>query len=136
MATAVLDLNLENLPPVINGLNGYSKAFLLYRYKNRPVGKIVLPVENGHLFLDQYHDQILDSAGQALQEASVMDYLELSAEPFPQKLPSATIAICTRNRTDDLQRCLDSLMKLPDDAQEIIVIDNCSSSDATMTLVT
>ncbi len=135
MATAVLDLHLENLPLVVNGLHGYSKAFLLYRYKNKPVGKIVLPVENGDLYLEQYHDKIIDSAGITLWNALLSDYLELDQRCVPNKPLSATIAICTRDRTDDLRRCLDSIKKLPYDGQEVLVIDNCPSSDETMKLV-
>ena len=134
MATAVLDLHLENLPPVVSGLEGYGKAFILYRYKSRPVGKTVLPVENGNLYLDQYHDKILHSAGRSLQYASVADFLQLD-DALAHKIPPATVAICTRNRTDDLKRCLESLQKLPNDGQEIIVIDNCPSTDDTKKLV-
>jgi glycosyltransferase involved in cell wall biosynthesis len=49
--------------------------------------------------------------------------------------PTATVAVCTRDRPDDLDRCLRALGRLPDDGQEILVIDNCSAGDATRRVV-
>ncbi len=46
-----------------------------------------------------------------------------------------TVAVCTRDRPEDLRACLDALMRLPDDGQEILVIDNCPACDATERLV-
>jgi GT2 family glycosyltransferase len=40
--------------------------------------------------------------------------------------PTATVAVCTRDRLDDLKRCLLALAALPDDGQEILVIDSAS----------
>jgi GT2 family glycosyltransferase len=49
--------------------------------------------------------------------------------------PKATVVVCTRDRTDDLRRCLDALLRLPDDGQEYLVIDNCPATDGTRQLV-
>jgi GT2 family glycosyltransferase len=38
----------------------------------------------------------------------------------------ATIAVCTRDRPEDLARCLEALARLPDDGQEILVVDSAS----------
>ena len=59
----------------------------------------------------------------------------MATDPLPSALPSATVAVCTRDRPDDLRACLDALMRLPDDGQEILVVDNCPSTDATERLV-
>jgi glycosyltransferase involved in cell wall biosynthesis len=50
-------------------------------------------------------------------------------------MPIATVAVCTRDRPEDLRRCLDALMLLPDDGQEYVVIDNCPATDATKELI-
>ncbi|MHA6249055.1 glycosyltransferase family 2 protein [Pontibacter sp. CAU 1760] len=136
MATAVLDLDIDNLPPEISGLSQYSKAFLLLRSKGRPVGKAILPVQDGCLHLSDNLDQILKSVGPTLWLSQLHDFLgyderEVSGYTFPK----ATVAVCTRDRTEDLARCLEALMRLPDLGQEFLVIDNCPRTEDTMHLV-
>lgn len=135
MATAILDLNIENLPLIVNGLRAYNKALILLRYKSRPIGKILLPVWEGTLFLEDFQSQILDVAGWHLSYEWLYDYLQYNSGIATSKSPTATVAVCTRNRTADLRRCLDALMKLPNDGQEFLVIDNCPSDDSTRKLV-
>ncbi|MEG3990834.1 glycosyltransferase [Microcoleus sp. S28C3] len=48
---------------------------------------------------------------------------------------SVSVIICTRNRPEQLARCLRSLQNLSQPAHELIVIDNAPSSDATRQLV-
>jgi glycosyltransferase involved in cell wall biosynthesis len=70
-----------------------------------------------------------------ISEVRLNEYLQWNelATTNPTK-PKATIAICTRNRTDDLKRCLNALQKLPDDGQEVLVIDNAPPDDSTKKL--
>ena len=46
-----------------------------------------------------------------------------------------TVAICTRDRTEDLAICLDSLDRVDYEDFEIVVVDNAPASDATRLLV-
>jgi GT2 family glycosyltransferase len=48
---------------------------------------------------------------------------------------SVSVVICTRNRPEQLARCLRSIEKLSPSPQQILVIDNAPSSDATRQLV-
>jgi glycosyltransferase involved in cell wall biosynthesis len=136
MATAVLDLELTNLPPEISGLDSYSRAFVLLRYKKKPVGKSVIPVINGRINMCEYREHFFSSVSGLLytswmhellayEESKIIDFI----------LPKATVAVCTRDRPHDLKRCLDALMQLPDIGQEFLVIDNCPASDTTNQLV-
>jgi cellulose synthase/poly-beta-1,6-N-acetylglucosamine synthase-like glycosyltransferase len=52
------------------------------------------------------------------------------ADDAPPPAP-ATVAVCTRDRAEDLRRCLTGLAAMPDDGQEIIVVDNSPETDAT-----
>ena len=136
MPTAVLDIDLQNLPSQIDGLDHYEKAYVLIRFKGKPAGKIILPVSNGSLSLREHYEQLINAASGTLVTAWVYDHLDWDERTKTDFVaPKATIAICTRDRPDDLKRCLDALMKLPDDGQEILVIDNCPSTDATKELV-
>jgi glycosyltransferase involved in cell wall biosynthesis len=49
--------------------------------------------------------------------------------------PSLTVAICTKDRPDQLVRCLNSLLKLQSDRFEIVVIDNAPTDDRTQALI-
>lgn len=136
MATAVLDIDLQNLPSEITGLDQYDKALVLIRLNKRPIGQATLPVINGHINAEELRSTLMKAAGWMLHESWLHDYLawdERDTTNFVQ--PQATVAICTRDRPADLQRCLDGLMNLPDDGQEILVIDNCPSTDETEKLV-
>ncbi|MEP6517897.1 glycosyltransferase family 2 protein [Microcoleus vaginatus] len=48
---------------------------------------------------------------------------------------TVSVVICTRNRPEQLERCLQSFQKLSHLPHEIIVVDNAPSSDATQQLV-
>lgn len=48
---------------------------------------------------------------------------------------SVSVVVCTRNRPQDLARCLRSLQNLSSFPQEIIVVDNAPNSDTTYQLV-
>jgi glycosyltransferase involved in cell wall biosynthesis len=47
------------------------------------------------------------------------------------RLPSVTIAICTRNRPDDLNTCLNAISRLNPRPDEILVVDNSEGDRAT-----
>jgi GT2 family glycosyltransferase len=56
-------------------------------------------------------------------------------ETAPACLPSISVAVCTRNRPAELERCLESLRRLADSPEEIIVVDNAPDGDATRKVV-
>ena len=137
MATAVLDLDFINLPKEINGLNGYSRALILLRYKAKPLGKLFIPVVNGTIITADFYNDFLFATAPKLSNYQLKEYLEITDNLLNTDYtpPRATVAVCTRDRPEDLRRCLDALMKLPDDGQEFLVIDNCPSTDESQKLV-
>lgn len=135
MATAILDFHIEQLPAEVNGLEAYTKALALLRYKGQPVGRITLPVSDGKLRPSDYYPMMLEATGWYLSQVWLNEYLQWNDGAVSQRAVTATVAICTRNRTQDLERCLNALMKLPNDGQEFLVIDNCPSDESTHELV-
>lgn len=136
MATAVLDLEITNLPEQITGLNAYTKAFVLIRYKGKPIGKTTLPVVDGKIQTTISFNQLFTAIEAPLYTRWLHDYLEWDERNSDDFIPpKASVVICTRDRTDDLKRCLDALLQMPDDGQEIVVIDNAPTTDATKLLV-
>ena len=136
MPTAVLDLELTDLPLEINGLDSYTSAFILLRYKKKPVGKTVIPVIKGRINMYEFREHFFGSVSGELytrwmhelfgyEESKIIDFIP----------PKATVAVCTRDRPNDLKRCLDALMLLPDIGQEFLVIDNCPATDTTKQLL-
>jgi GT2 family glycosyltransferase len=136
MATAVLDLEIQQLPPVITGLERYARALILIRLRGRPVGQALLPVVGGRIGGAELRDALVTAAGWPLWERWLRDYLgwdEVRAMSYVP--PAATVAVCTRDRPEDVRRCLEALLRLPDDSQELLVVDNCPSSEATRHIV-
>jgi GT2 family glycosyltransferase len=136
MPTAVLGIDVEHLPSQITGLERYSQALVFARLHGRPVSQLCLPVVAGQLDVERLRDALFYSADLGLWEHWLRAHLGCQDEPKPAGRPlAATVAICTRDRPEDIRRCLEALMRLPDDGQEVLVIDNCPSTEATRRIV-
>jgi glycosyltransferase involved in cell wall biosynthesis len=135
MATAVLDLDVDQLPSEITALEAYSQALILIRFHGCPVGQAMVPVTGGRVSGADLR-ALIDAPGWPLWERWLHELLEwdkVRLKNFP--LPSASVALCTRDRPDDVRRCLGALTRLHDDGQEILVIDNSPSTEATRQIV-
>ena len=136
MPTAVLDLDFVNLPSAITDLDGYSRALILIRYRGVPVGKALVPVAGGRIDRRELPKLLLEGAGWPLFERWLYDYLDWDASGKERSVHGpATIAICTRDRAEELRHCLDAIERLPDGGQEILVVDDAPKTDATFRLV-
>jgi GT2 family glycosyltransferase len=135
MPTAVLDIDLVQVPPKIEIKQHYNRALILIRWRGEPLGQLYLPVIEGQLDCNDLEQALYDAAGGPMRERLLKDFLDLDGSEIPQSsLPMATVAICTRDRVTDLRRCLDAVFCLPDDGQDVLVVDNCPSTDATANL--
>ncbi len=134
MATKVFDLSLEAIPESLEGLNHYQHALFLFRYRGVPVGQAYLPIHDGRINRLELETAV-SRLGWPLQLVRLQEYLKWREGNGRSTPTTATIAVCTRDRPDDLRRCLDAFLQLPDDGQEFLVIDNAPSSEATRQLV-
>lgn len=134
MPTAVVDLDLLNLPSELRDLGAYEGVLVLIRLAGRPIGQVRLPLRDGRVDRFTLREALFRASGQMPWQAWVDLYLAPLAPP-PASLPSATIVICTRNRAADLVHCLTSLQTLPDDGQQILVVDNAPSDTSTRDVV-
>lgn len=136
MTTAVIDLDFELLPPVITGLESYNHALILVRLNGQPVSQVRLPVVAGHISSAELLDALLDAADWTFWQRWLHTYLEWDEHHTTDFTPpTATVAVCTRDRPEDVRRCLAALVKLTGEGQEILVVDNCPSTDATRQIV-
>ncbi|MGE0440508.1 MAG: glycosyltransferase [Gemmatimonadales bacterium] len=131
---AVLDLDIDALPETLVDPEGRTAALVLLRVDGRPAGQalIGLPAPGGY----GLRDRLLAAADSGFWEAWLRRDLGLPAPgPAPGTPPTATVAVCTRDRPDDLVRCLAALEAMPDDGQQILIVDNAPATDATRALV-
>ena len=129
MASLVLDIDAGALPDGIAVPPGYDSAVILFRFHERPIDRVNMPVRDGRITRAELDAALSPQARYRCSELLVREMLDWHERPAPRRLPSSTVAICTRNRPDDLRRCLEGVARLHDDGQEVLVIDNCPSND-------
>lgn len=135
MPTAILDVDLRRLPAELTVSPGYPNASILIRFDGCPLGKIVLPVKDGLVLAPDLAGALIYACGMRYWQARARDALGLDQPGRSPGRPSCSIAICTRERPDDLKNCLAAVTSLPDDGQEILVIDNAPRTETTRNVV-
>ena len=135
MATAILDLEISKLPPEIAVEERYSKALVLIGLHGNPIGQALFPLVRGRIGGNELREILMNAAGDNLWKNWLWVALEWDERGPEQAMPIAIVAVCTCDRPEDLRRCLDALMQLPDDGQEYLVIDNCPATEASRELV-
>jgi GT2 family glycosyltransferase len=136
MAAAILDIDLaaEIRPPA--DLDPYTDAFVLIRFGGVPVGHCWLPIRNGQLDRGELLARAVAASEGALSRRWFERELGWTDAAGTRELPSATVAICTRDRPDDLARALAAVTRAAGADHPILIVDNRPSSDAARQLVT
>lgn len=135
MAYAVRELELTRLPRAVKDLAGYQKIFVLFRYRGIPVGTRLFPVKDGVFDLRGVDDLLTGAIRDRVAELALQYYIGYEAYNTSEPLPSATVAICTRNRAEDLARCLAAVSQLNHSGHEVLVVDNCPSDNSSFDVV-
>lgn len=125
--TAILSIDIEQLDGCISGLENYDRALLIFRFRRAVVGRANCPVRNGEVSIQEIRSRMSNVAWPV--------WSELARPQASLPLPSATVAVCTRDRTDDLAACIPSLLPLAERGYEVLIIDNCPSDSKTQDLV-
>jgi glycosyltransferase involved in cell wall biosynthesis len=109
----------------------YDEAVVFVFSHGRPLGRlriaglrVVTPELQAALVTEKF--------GHRLWQRELRAALELAAglDGLAQlPVPEVTVVICTRNRPDDLARCLDSLSALRTSPVEVIVVDSAPSDE-------
>jgi len=129
LRTAVCEVQIDHLELGVAKLDDYQQALVVFRLGDAVLGQAWLPVENGC---------ITPAALRAAASTTSWTFWlhTVAPEPAPARpLPSATVVVCTRDRPDDLARCLPGLQALAAQGHEVIIVDNCPSDDRTARLV-
>lgn len=131
----VLDIDLLDPPERLGLAEGSEGAFALLRVDGRPCGQAVLrPLDLARA--EPAIAKLLRVASSSAWEALLAHQLRVTPPQAPMgPLPSIDIVVCTRDRPDDLEKCLGDLQALPDEGQTCLIVDNASRTDATRRLV-
>ena len=132
MATKIFDVELSEASAPQAGLENYDHALFLLRQDGRPVGKVTVAVRDGAVDPRELRRAISMETVVAASHIIAAGRLPL---PPPPKLPTVSVAVCTRERPDDLRRALTSLVSQTPQAKDILVVDNCPATDATRAVV-
>jgi len=110
------------------------QSLLLFRWRNRFVGSAILPIVDGRIDPPAI-EHALAGATPAAAIAWMNEILEYEDRDVVEPLRwTASVAICTRERPEDLARTLDALTASTRTA-EILVVDNAPDTDATRQVV-
>jgi glycosyltransferase involved in cell wall biosynthesis len=146
----VLDIDLTSPPqPMPPAASSYHGIRATIRIHGVPVGEICLPPSHASdeatiraLAIDRLAWPILRQlliqrlARQGgVRPADADDLIQAPLAETASTMPTLTVAVCTRDRPDDIQRCLAALERLDPPADEILVVDNAPRTAATREIV-
>ncbi len=105
---------------------------ILVRRGATPLGWVTLAerLEPG-TFWDTLRDHVLGDADISSRALRAL----LVPEQDPAPMPPISVVVCTRDRTDNLARCLTALRALEYPDYQILVVDNAPATNATRALV-
>ena len=146
----IADLDLSEPLSTLSGLHGYGHVRALVRWHGVPLGEMTLSVESACIEPDALAAAIARELGPRVMSTlvsaalergplnaplSLPELLEERPAPPPRQLPRLSVAVCTRDRPDDLRDCLNAIKRQIVPPHEVVVVDNASSSDQTRLLV-
>lgn len=144
----VVDIHIERPLSTISGLSRYRGVRALVRSDGMPLGWVFVPIHRDRCLAEAQRSAIVNTLGQRL----LLEHLEnrlaaglgapLAIESSDGRRPedplgrlTVSVAVCTRDRTESLRLCLESLQRLTRPVLEVIIVDNAPTSDATRRLV-
>lgn len=125
----IIEVDISRPVRTIEGLEGCDSALLVIRYRGAVVGTSWVTVTDGRISAAAIRAERRKTAW------AVWRNVITEKSRTTMLLPSATVVVCTRDRPDDLARCLPHLAKLVERGVEVLVVDNCPSDGRTRELV-
>lgn len=136
MATKIIEHDLCGEPRDLTGLEAYSHLLVLVRWRGRVLGQLRLEAGDGTISAGSLRRAAHLKFGGAITSRLAGDLVYGAAPPAgvrPEN-PSSSIVVCTRDRPEDLQRCLAAACSFAGPGTEVLVVDNAPSDDRTALL--
>lgn len=146
----IVDIELSRPIPTIEGLDKYMRLKGLVRLHGVPIGYVNAPITLGcctdeslsKLILEQHSWGIICqllknglAAPQRPEDLTLENLIDLPPVEYSGEWPLVTVAVCTRDRPEDMKLCLEALNKLDYPHLDILVVDNAPQTEATKELV-
>jgi GT2 family glycosyltransferase len=135
----IVDVEVTEPLAALSLSEGESGVALIVRKRGRPLDFVLRPLPAGtRVAAEEVGRIVADAAAASLVRDAIRE--ELSETAAPRRV-SVTIAVCTRERADDLRDCLRSITDMLADPSaashdvEVLVVDNAPVTDATRRLV-
>ncbi len=122
-----VELSASDSPALVQD-DGATNALIICRLNGKVVGQFVAPVENGRVNEEALQAHLPRLTWNAWKTVHAPERPSITAL-------RASVIVCTRDRTQDLVRCLATLQPLLDLGHEIVVVDSCPATGDTAKLV-
>src|SRR6188768_2225935 len=135
MAVAIREIDLSSPLTTLNDLGSYERCMLVFRWRRRVVGRTFVAVDDSRIDAGVVAEAAarLGFIPGLAWVAETLDYDERAAVGAPAL--TATIAICTRERPDDLVRVLHGVREQTHTGHDVLVVDNAPLTDRTRQVV-
>jgi cellulose synthase/poly-beta-1,6-N-acetylglucosamine synthase-like glycosyltransferase len=136
LAAKVVHIRLDEPLTPIEVEDRYGEVRLIVRGADRILGHVTLPAARV-LPAEIQRSAIAAKLGEAIWREEFRDaFLDAAGQRRPKPVGSAgrlriSVVVCTRDRPEQLEECLQSLMALEPRPLEVIVVDNAPSDDRT-----
>jgi GT2 family glycosyltransferase len=135
MATVIREVDLASSFDTLINSPAHDRCMLLFRWRRRIVGRAFLHLDHSGLNRLEVA-KALDTVARDLETVRIDELAGYDErESVSHVRPSATIAICTRERPAELRRALDAVARQTLTPRDWVVVDNAPQSDATRCLV-
>jgi len=135
MAIKVLEVELSDGLQAIAVAPGYDSYRVLVRLNRLPMGWVRLPCPKKSVITAmQFSEAIKNQLGWQLLFQAQQNHLSRNYQTSNAPM-GISVIVCTRNRTEYLATCLETLLALDYQHYEIIVVDNAPSNGDTFRLV-
>ncbi|MEG4961766.1 MULTISPECIES: glycosyltransferase [unclassified Microcoleus] len=140
MPYPILDIEVTQPLPTLTISEEDTGIAIVVRRKDKAVGLIVQPLPPKSVLSPEDLAQMIErEVGIKLLQEAIRE--ELTPAENGERFPSLTVAICTKDRPENLARCLQYLLRLQTPIAgeklyfEVLVIDNAPSDERTKELV-
>ena len=123
----IVDLEIGGGIPAVDIDSGYGGAHVLLRRSGRPLAWVTV-FGNGPRFEPE---RILAAWYADERALAALDYETVAPEEEAEIQPPISVVVCTRDRQEQLARCLRSVASVAYPSFEVVVVDSAPSSDAT-----